>query len=69
MNAAACRICNRRMFLGGLALGTAAFYAPGVFAEELVKTPGSATTMGRICIRERATRARRTRIFRALGGL
>jgi protocatechuate 3,4-dioxygenase, beta subunit len=30
---------TRRRFLGGLALGTAAFWVPGVFAEELVRTP------------------------------
>jgi len=31
--------CNRRTFLGGLALGTMAFSRPGAFAEELVRTP------------------------------
>lgn len=30
---------TRRSFLGGLAMGAAAFQTPGVFAEELVKTP------------------------------
>ena len=30
---------DRRKFLGGLALGSAALYAPGAFAEELVRTP------------------------------
>jgi len=30
---------SRRRFLGGLALGAAAFAAPGAFAEELVRTP------------------------------
>jgi protocatechuate 3,4-dioxygenase beta subunit len=39
MNGAGCVICSRRRFLGSLAFGSAAFYAPGVFAEELVKTP------------------------------
>ncbi len=32
-------MCSRRGFLGGLALGTAAFSARGAFAEELVRTP------------------------------
>jgi protocatechuate 3,4-dioxygenase beta subunit len=31
--------CTRRGFLGGLALGTMAFTSPGVFADELVRTP------------------------------
>lgn len=31
--------CTRRGFLGGLASGVAAFQVPGVFAEELVRTP------------------------------
>lgn len=31
--------CSRRGFLGGMALGTLAFAAPGAFAEELVRTP------------------------------
>src|SRR5438105_4094317 len=31
--------CTRRGFLGGLALGAAAFHVPGAFAEELVRTP------------------------------
>jgi protocatechuate 3,4-dioxygenase beta subunit len=30
---------TRRRFLGGLALGAAAFTAPGAFAEELLRTP------------------------------
>jgi protocatechuate 3,4-dioxygenase beta subunit len=30
---------TRRRFLGGLALGTVAFTAPGAFAEELLRTP------------------------------
>lgn len=30
---------NRRQFLGGMALGAAAFTVPGVFAEELTRTP------------------------------
>lgn len=33
------RFTNRREFLGTLAFGAAAFAAPGVFAEELVRTP------------------------------
>jgi protocatechuate 3,4-dioxygenase beta subunit len=31
--------CGRRRFLKGLALGTAAFAVPGVFADELTRTP------------------------------
>src|SRR5207244_4659906 len=31
--------CTRRAFVGSLALGAAAFWTPGVFAEELVRTP------------------------------
>src|SRR5436853_644972 len=31
--------CNRRHFLGGLAFTAAAFYTPGAFAEELLRTP------------------------------
>ncbi len=31
--------CDRRRFLGGLALGAMAFTAPGAFAEELLRTP------------------------------
>lgn len=32
-------LCNRRNFLGGMALGTMAWQVPGAFAEELVRTP------------------------------
>ena len=32
-------LCNRRNFLGGMALGTMAWNVPGAFAEELVRTP------------------------------
>jgi protocatechuate 3,4-dioxygenase beta subunit len=32
-------LCNRRNFLGGMALGALAWQAPGAFAEELVRTP------------------------------
>jgi protocatechuate 3,4-dioxygenase, beta subunit len=38
MNAVTCRI-GRRTFLGGAALGAASLYVPGVFAEELTRTP------------------------------
>lgn len=31
--------CSRRRFLGGIALGAAAFTVPGAFADELVRTP------------------------------
>ncbi len=31
--------CSRRMFMKGLALGAAAFTTPGLFADELVRTP------------------------------
>src|SRR4051794_41659501 len=31
--------CSRRHFLRGLAFGAAALYTPGVFAQELVRTP------------------------------
>src|SRR5437870_2507621 len=31
--------CTRRAFVGSLALGAAAFWTPGVFAEELTRTP------------------------------
>src|SRR5438132_7961654 len=31
--------CTRLAFVGSLALGAAAFMTPGVFAEELVRTP------------------------------
>lgn len=34
-----CPFCSRRAFLGTLAFGSAALYAPGVFAEELLRTP------------------------------
>src|SRR2546423_7910557 len=34
-----CPICSRRVFLGSAALGSAAFFLPGVFAEELLRTP------------------------------
>jgi protocatechuate 3,4-dioxygenase, beta subunit len=34
-----CSFCSRRTFLGGLALGSTAFFAPGIFAEELLRTP------------------------------
>ncbi|MEX0642288.1 MAG: protocatechuate 3,4-dioxygenase, partial [Pirellulales bacterium] len=33
-----CPLCTRRGFLGGLSFGAAALWAPGVFAEELVRT-------------------------------
>lgn len=33
------RLCSRRRFLGGIALGSAALAVPGAFAEELVRTP------------------------------
>src|SRR6188508_617524 len=39
MLSANCSACSRRMFLGGLAAGSAALYVPGAFAEELLKTP------------------------------
>jgi protocatechuate 3,4-dioxygenase, beta subunit len=39
MNLANCPICSRRLFLGGTALGLAAYLAPGAFAEELLRTP------------------------------
>jgi len=39
MNMANCPFCSRRTFLGGLAIGSAAWFAPGVFAEELIRTP------------------------------
>jgi protocatechuate 3,4-dioxygenase beta subunit len=32
-------LCNRRVFLSHLTLGAAAFTTPGLFAEELVRTP------------------------------
>src|SRR5262245_14078518 len=39
MHAVRCPICSRRLFLGGLAAGSAALFTPGAFAEELLKTP------------------------------
>src|ERR1041384_7230547 len=39
MKAANCPICSRRTFLGGIALGSAALFVPGAFAEELLRTP------------------------------
>ena len=39
MQTVSCAWCSRRRFLGGLAFGSAALFAPGVFAEELLKTP------------------------------
>src|SRR5438094_4234573 len=35
----ACPICSRRVFLAGIAAGSAALLTPGLFAEELVRTP------------------------------
>jgi protocatechuate 3,4-dioxygenase beta subunit len=32
-------LCNRRAFLGAIPFGAAAFLTPGLFAEELVRTP------------------------------
>ncbi len=32
-------LCDRRLFLRGLALGAACYTVPGVFAQELVRTP------------------------------
>jgi len=34
-----CAICSRRMFLGGLTLSAASLWTPGVFAQELTRTP------------------------------
>src|SRR5881275_270239 len=34
-----CPICSRRVFLGGIAAGSAALFVPGAFAEELLRTP------------------------------
>jgi len=39
MKLASCPICSRRTFLGGVAVGSAAWLVPGAFAEELLKTP------------------------------
>src|SRR3954466_2459117 len=39
MNHVNCSICSRRVFLGGTAVGVAAYLAPGAFAEELLRTP------------------------------
>jgi protocatechuate 3,4-dioxygenase, beta subunit len=39
MTAATCPRCSRRTFLGGLAMGSTALFAPGAFAEELLRTP------------------------------
>jgi protocatechuate 3,4-dioxygenase beta subunit len=39
MNLVRCAVCSRRLFLGGLAAGSATMFAPGAFAEELLKTP------------------------------
>jgi protocatechuate 3,4-dioxygenase, beta subunit len=39
MRSSSCAWCSRRRFLGSLAFGSAAFWAPGVFAEELMRTP------------------------------
>src|SRR5215469_15089174 len=33
------RLCDRRRFLKGLALGAVYFTVPGAFADELVRTP------------------------------
>src|SRR5438067_6029767 len=35
----ACPICSRRVFLAGIAAGSAALLTPGAFAEELLRTP------------------------------
>lgn len=32
-------LCNRRLFLRGIAVGAAAFTTPGLFAQELARTP------------------------------
>src|SRR5438874_2799005 len=39
MKLASCPICSRRTFLGGVAVGSAALFVPGAFAEELLRTP------------------------------
>src|SRR3954452_11406307 len=39
MNYNACPICSRRTFGGGIVAGSAALFVPGVFAEELLRTP------------------------------
>jgi protocatechuate 3,4-dioxygenase beta subunit len=38
MNTTNCPLCSRRTFLGGLAVTSAAYFTPGVFADELVRT-------------------------------
>src|SRR5688572_20429785 len=39
MIARTCSFCSRRTFLGSLAMGSTALFAPGAFAEELLRTP------------------------------
>src|SRR5262245_60148868 len=39
MSSAHGHICSRRNFLGGVALGSAALFVPGAFAEEMLRTP------------------------------
>src|SRR4051795_8822534 len=39
MNYNACPICSRRTFVRGIVAGSAALFVPGVFAEELLRTP------------------------------
>jgi protocatechuate 3,4-dioxygenase beta subunit len=39
VNTVHCPLASRRKFLGGLAFSSAALFAPGVFAEELLRTP------------------------------
>src|SRR3954447_14760509 len=39
MNYNACPICSRRTFVGGIVAGSAALFVPGLFAEELLRTP------------------------------
>jgi protocatechuate 3,4-dioxygenase, beta subunit len=39
MRSGSCAWSSRRRFLGGMALGSAALWVPGAFAEELIKTP------------------------------
>jgi protocatechuate 3,4-dioxygenase beta subunit len=38
MNTNRCPLCSRRTFLGGVALTSAAWFTPGVFADELIRT-------------------------------